>query len=1200
MMRSGDACIRWRWKERAGGPARWSGDSRGSFHALWPSRCTRRRRQRRARSSSHSRGFARRCSQGQPQGQINAVRVGATGNLYLLIDQKDGVRLLETDAAATNILNQAQIGAQGDVGLAMALDPAGNVYVTGTTDSGALTATGGAAFTSLSGTATNSFVAKFGASLGSPLFVTFCGGGSMDASSIAATSDAVFITGTVYLPNGTLPVTAAGIIQTPAFGSQWNGFVEKFSASGSSLLYATYLSGAGGSTAPAAIVADAADDAYIAGTTTAPGYPTVAALVPNQLVTTALGTTSGFLTKLTPAGDGIPFSTFIPGAGISSLAIDAVAGNLLLSGSVSLGQFPVASVSTPLTATTYQVLLRMTLDGSSVLGSTVLAPGTQSFVAAGAAGTAWVDGSFIAGLALLPLTPLATIGNSFAVRVNAANLVDQTARFGGIATSNPNSASAPVALTSVAIDASGNALVGGSFAPTASQSLLATETFDLPLNDAPTAAFPSTVRGAVLPVSACNGSLCAGAAAYLAKLTFPASAAAATAALALSVDDSPNLTLRNLGSAQATGVQVVVTGGFTQATNCGTTLAAGGECSIALTGTGPGSITVTAANSTAQTQALPALASGAVQLPVVFSPKELDFGVVSSASGAVTRTITVTNLTQQSQSFASQWDIGSKTTLPYTFTQTATDCTLSGSNFLLAPGGVCHITIGLTASNSAANDGAIQQNWLIGTRDVQMTAYGQAAALSLSAAEIDFGTQYTGGLRPARYLYLSNNSTVSFSHAAVTLPASSPFTVTDRCPSTLEPQTVCQLQLAYQNAHTPAADCGHALARPGADGAGDGPFAAAARGQRRERQPQPQHLVHVAQLRQRGGGHRSIERHADADDWEHGNDRIYALAGTVRRLHGHDQLHCNAGRRRIVQCRFHFCAVAAGHAPGTAGGYGGRGDYAGLRCALRRGHGDSVARQQRHAELRRSDRGRAVGRVVQDHAALHQLYGRDGVHDARLALHCRYRRGHRVRPRAAAQHRVHHQRDGDLHQLLGWRAVHSACDRPGDGHADDQLGGGGQSVRSLADRQRPAAHRPAADAGGAGLRPGADQQREHDGTVCGDEPGCGRRLGDSGNACGHRRLQRLERSQRRHAVRRRAGLYCVLLRGDCLCTHGLGAAHGNAQRAGGQLDGDSRAHRIRLGRSWPIAYTQCVGLQQCSRQLVHTADGHALQHQHKR
>jgi len=190
----------------------------------------------------------------------------------------------------------------------------------------------------------------------------------------------------------------------------------------------------------------------------------------------------------------------------------------------------------------------------------------------------------------------------------------------------------------------------------------------------------------------------------------------------------------------------------------------------------------------------------------VFSPKELDFGVVSSASGAVTRTVTVTNLSATSQTFASKLDISSKTTLAYTLAQTATDCTLSGTSYILAASSSCHITIGLTASNTASNDGVIAQNWLIGSRDVQLKAYGQAAALSLSATEIDFGTQYAGGLRPARELYLSNNSTTSFTHAAVTLAATSPFTVTDNCPEKLEPLTVCQLQLAYQNATTPSAD----------------------------------------------------------------------------------------------------------------------------------------------------------------------------------------------------------------------------------------------------------------------------------------------------------------------------------------------------------------------------------------------------------
>ena len=570
-------------------------------------------------------------------GQINAIVIGAQGSLYLLIDQKDGVRLLRTDAAATNVLAQSQIGAKGDIGLAMALDPAGNVYVTGTTTSGTITATAGAAFLNPSGTSTNSFVAKFDANLNT-MFVTFAGGGAMAADSIAATADAVFISGSIFA--STLPVTSSAITQAPAYGSTTNGFTEKFSANGSSLLYATYLSGANGNTTPAAIVTDAADNAYIAGTTTSPGYPTVAAVVPEML-----GATSGFLTKLTPVGDGITFSTFIPGAGITSLAIDLAANDLLLSGSVSLGQFPVASVQRPMIATGYQVQLRIPLDGSAVLASTVLAPGSQSFVAAGAAGTAWVDGSL--SLPLLPLAPLSNIGNSFAVRVNAANLVDQTARFGGIAASNPGNAGAPVTLTSIAVDPDGNPIVGGGFSPYASQNLMATQTFDLPLENAPTAALLSSVRGAVMPASGCNGSLCAGSAAYLAKLVIPANAAVAMASLSLSWDDSPNLIVRNFGSAQATGVQVSVSG-FTFAGDCGSTLAAGGECSITLTGSGPGSITISAANAVPQTAALPALAAGIIPAPVVFSPKTLDFGVASSASGAVRRIITVTNLTQQS------------------------------------------------------------------------------------------------------------------------------------------------------------------------------------------------------------------------------------------------------------------------------------------------------------------------------------------------------------------------------------------------------------------------------------------------------------------------------------------------------------------------------------------------------------------------
>ena len=77
-------------------------------------------------------------------------------------------------------------------------------------------------------------------------------------------------------------------------------------------------------------------------------------------------------------------------------------------------------------------------------------------------------------------------------------------------------------------------------------------------------------------------------------------------------------------------------------------------------------------------------------------------------------------------------------------------------------------------------------------------------AVSLSASEVDFGTQYTGGLSLPRYLYLSNNSTTAIAHAAVALPGRSPLYGHRRCPGLLKPLTVCQLQLTYKTAATAA------------------------------------------------------------------------------------------------------------------------------------------------------------------------------------------------------------------------------------------------------------------------------------------------------------------------------------------------------------------------------------------------------------
>ena len=229
---------------------------------------------------------------------------------------------------------------------------------------------------------------------------------------------------------------------------------------------------------------------------------------------------------------------------------------------------------------------------------------------------------------------------------------------------------------------------------------------------------------------------------------------------------------------------------------------------LALTGSGPGSITIQASNAPTQTIPIPAFTAAAT--PVIFSPKELDFGIQTATSAPATRTITITNLTAQPQIFLSQQDT-SNHSLPYTLTESASDCPLTGpSTKTLAAGATCHITLSLAASSTPANDGLISALWTIGPassgRDVLVTGYTQAASLSLSASRVDFSTRYTGGLRQPRYLYLSNNSDATATHAAISSPSSSPFSIADRCPTQLEPRTICQLQIDYVPTSTPSID----------------------------------------------------------------------------------------------------------------------------------------------------------------------------------------------------------------------------------------------------------------------------------------------------------------------------------------------------------------------------------------------------------
>lgn len=116
-----------------------------------------------------------------------------------------------------------------------------------------------------------------------------------------------------------------------------DGFVTKFNAAGTALVYSTYLGGSTNQDFGLAIAVDGAGNAYVAGETSSTDFPTV-----NPIQATNGGGVDGFVTKLNAAGSALLYSTYIGGNGndeIFGIAVDP-SGNACVSGSTISTNFP--------------------------------------------------------------------------------------------------------------------------------------------------------------------------------------------------------------------------------------------------------------------------------------------------------------------------------------------------------------------------------------------------------------------------------------------------------------------------------------------------------------------------------------------------------------------------------------------------------------------------------------------------------------------------------------------------------------------------------------------------------------------------------------------------------------------------------------------------------------------------------------------
>jgi hypothetical protein len=132
---------------------------------------------------------------------------------------------------------------------------------------------------------------------------------------------------------------------TGAFESQ-DAFVTKLNASGSGLLFSTYLGGSFGDSGTG-IAVDAAGNIYVAGETSSKNFPTVNAF--QSAPTPTDNCFNGFVAKINPATPSYVFSTYLGGSTCDTayaIALDGAA-DVYIAGQTTSPDFPTANALQP-------------------------------------------------------------------------------------------------------------------------------------------------------------------------------------------------------------------------------------------------------------------------------------------------------------------------------------------------------------------------------------------------------------------------------------------------------------------------------------------------------------------------------------------------------------------------------------------------------------------------------------------------------------------------------------------------------------------------------------------------------------------------------------------------------------------------------------------------------------------------------------
>jgi hypothetical protein len=278
-------------------------------------------------------------------------------------------------------------GSWYDSGSAIAVDSAGNAYVTGVTNSTDFPTMN--PLQPANGGGYDAFVAKINPAGSALVYSTYLGGSGDDWGNGIAVDGA----GNAYVVGQTASTDFPTVNPLqPANGGGYDAFVTKLNPTGSALVYSTYLGGSNGDGAYG-IAVDSAANAYVTGITYSSDFPTKNPLQGFESIEDV------FVTKLNPAGSALVYSTYLGGSDSdlgNGIAVDN-AGNAYVTGHTASTNFPTTpgAFQTTFGGNVDAFVTKLNPAGSAMVYSTYLGGSdydSGSGIAVDSAGNAYVVG----------------------------------------------------------------------------------------------------------------------------------------------------------------------------------------------------------------------------------------------------------------------------------------------------------------------------------------------------------------------------------------------------------------------------------------------------------------------------------------------------------------------------------------------------------------------------------------------------------------------------------------------------------------------------------------------------------------------------------------------------------------------------------------------------------------------------------------